>query len=196
MLAIIIWLWYCLVFGSLVNRTCVVYSYRLKWISFFSSLFWQWSWFWTSERDSPISYIMIAFSNDRFCYFSEWSYPVVCSHIWHCDRDSPVHDFLMPLHKKWSFPLMTFSVNVTKSAVSCAVCVAWTRNPLTMTPSVNILDNFLEFCLFIHVVPPYFEQSWDSNDSVEIFHCSLMFFVDFWWKIFSVFQFLTSVKDL
>ena len=33
------------------------------------------------------------------------------------------------LHKKWSFPLKIFSVNVTKSAVSCGFCHIYWRNP-------------------------------------------------------------------
>ena len=55
---------------------------------------------------------------------------------------------------------------------------------LTMTPSVNRLDKFPEFGLCIHKFPLYFELNWDSCDPVEIFHCSLFFFVLLWCKTF------------
>ena len=37
-----------------------------------------------------------------------------------------------------------------------------------MTLSVNRLDNFHDFCLCIHILPLYFELSWDSYDPVSI----------------------------
>ena len=40
---------------------------------------------------------------------------------------------LYSLHKKWSFPLRIFSVNVTKSAVSCEFGHIYWRNPYWKT---------------------------------------------------------------
>ena len=58
------------------------------------------------------------------------------------------------LHKSWSFPLRTFSVNVTKSAVFCWFVHMYWRNPSWKTPFFvqwyaswffgKILNNFRE----------------------------------------------------
>ena len=42
--------------------------------------------------------------------------------------DNP-HSHLSTLHKRWSFPLIISSVNVTKSAISCGFGHIYWRNP-------------------------------------------------------------------
>ena len=46
---------------------------------------------------------------------------------WHKMDQSAV--FNLHCAKKWSFPLTIFSVNVTKSAISCAVLSSWVNYP-------------------------------------------------------------------
>ena len=55
-----------------------------------------------------------------------------------------VHLFLtLSLHEKWSFPLRTSSVNVTKSAVSCVFGHIYWRNPSWKT-------SFCKHCVFLN----------------------------------------------
>ena len=49
------------------------------------------------------------------------------------------------LHKKWNFPLTIFSVNVTKSAVSCGFGHIYWRNPFLR--DIQVLGKIQEiFC--------------------------------------------------